>query len=179
MAPRHCCLPVCLKNALAAGRQRCHTAARPVSQVSMASSNCATLWGAGQFQHRQAGQHRARDARPVPALADRPRHPQPQGDHNQGGSYRHRDDERAPPAELGSGEVVSEHGQVIGTDVADEGQRGDQLHGGADGAPYMSLTAASTGAGAADRSSNGWPGDGTGWDAVASAAGAAAAARRW
>ena len=36
-----------------------------------------------QLQRRQAEQHRAHDARPVLALAVRPRHPQPHGDHGQ------------------------------------------------------------------------------------------------
>jgi hypothetical protein len=82
----------------------------------------------GQIQRRQAEQHRGQDARPVPSPAVRPRHPQPQGGHDQAARDRHRDDERSPVAELDRGEAVVIPSQVVGLDVADGGQRDDQGH---------------------------------------------------
>src|SRR5208282_31596 len=90
----------------------------PSTAVKFPAARSATTWSAWEangpgdagevsalLQRRQAEQHRGQDARPVPALAVRPRHPQPQGDHDQADDYPHRDDERS---ELGRGKAVAQ-----------------------------------------------------------------------
>jgi hypothetical protein len=87
-----------------------------------------------QIQRGQAEQHRRQDARPVPAPAVGPCHPQPQGGHDQAARDRRRDDERSPGADLGRREAVAVPSQVVGVGVADGGQRddqGDEADGGA------------------------------------------------
>src|SRR5215510_10297492 len=85
--------------------------------------------GAGQLQRRQDEQHRGQDARPVPALTVRPRHPEPQGDYDQAEGYRYRDDERFLGREAAAQELPAD-GDL---DVDDDKGHPDDQPDGADG----------------------------------------------
>ncbi|MGH3185522.1 MAG: hypothetical protein ACRDOE_26955, partial [Streptosporangiaceae bacterium] len=75
---------------------------------------------------RAERQHRGQAACPVPALAGRPRHPQPHDDRDQAQDERQRD-------ELGRGEAAVDVGlRAVGKGGQHVGQRDDQVDG-ADG----------------------------------------------